>query len=64
MSAQGDPEEAAIVAAFLSRYLEDRASRSLVSLADYQAPPLDVAIQEALEDFIARREAVLPDTVA
>ena len=33
-------------------------------LETFEAPPLDPAIDEALKDFIARREAVLPDTVA
>ena len=30
-------------------------------LAEYQAPPLDVAIEEALDDYIARRKASMPD---
>ncbi|HET8726963.1 MAG TPA: trimethylamine methyltransferase family protein, partial [Alphaproteobacteria bacterium] len=30
-------------------------------LADYQAPGLDPAIDEALEDFIARKKASMPD---
>ena len=30
-------------------------------LADYQAPPLDPAIDEALLDFMARKKATLPD---
>ena len=30
----------------------------------YEAPPLDAAVDEALLDFIARREAVLPDKVS
>jgi len=33
-------------------------------LAEYEPPPLDPAVDEALRDFIARREAVLPDTVS
>jgi trimethylamine--corrinoid protein Co-methyltransferase len=31
-------------------------------LAEYEAPPLDVAIDEALLDFIARRKASMPDS--
>ncbi len=31
-------------------------------LADYEAPPLDVAIDEALNDFMARRKASFPDS--
>ena len=31
-------------------------------LADYEAPPLDPAIDEALLDFIARRKASMPDS--
>jgi trimethylamine--corrinoid protein Co-methyltransferase len=30
-------------------------------LADYEPPPLDPAIDEALKDFIARRKASMPD---
>jgi trimethylamine---corrinoid protein Co-methyltransferase len=30
-------------------------------LAEYEAPPLDIAIDEALLDFIARRKAEMPD---
>ena len=33
-------------------------------LADYEAPPLDSAIDEALLDYIARRKAVLPNDMA
>ena len=33
-------------------------------LRDYEAPPLDPAIDEALKDFMAKRKEVLPDTVA
>ncbi len=33
-------------------------------LRDYQAPALDEGIDEALNDFIARRKAVLPDNVS
>jgi trimethylamine--corrinoid protein Co-methyltransferase len=33
-------------------------------LNDYQAPALDEGIDEALQDFMARRKAVLPDTVS
>ncbi|MDJ0969881.1 MAG: trimethylamine methyltransferase family protein [Kiloniellales bacterium] len=42
--------------------LERRANRCWKQmLADYQAPPLDPAIDEALRDFMARRKAALPD---
>ena len=30
-------------------------------LADYEAPPIDAAVNDALEDFIARRKRELPD---
>jgi trimethylamine--corrinoid protein Co-methyltransferase len=30
-------------------------------LADYEPPPMDVALREALEDFVARRKAELPE---
>jgi trimethylamine---corrinoid protein Co-methyltransferase len=30
-------------------------------LAEYEAPPLDPAIEEALQDFIARKKASMPD---
>ena len=30
-------------------------------LDDYEAPPLDEAIDEAMLDFIARRKEVIPD---
>ena len=33
-------------------------------LREYEAPPIDPAIDEALNAFIAKRKAVLPDTVA
>jgi trimethylamine--corrinoid protein Co-methyltransferase len=33
-------------------------------LKEYEAPPLDAAIDEVLNEFIARRKAVLPDGVA
>jgi trimethylamine--corrinoid protein Co-methyltransferase len=33
-------------------------------LREYEAPPLDQALDEALQAFIARRKAVLPDSVA
>ncbi len=42
--------------------LERRANRRWKQmLADYQAPPLDPTIDEALRDFVARRKAALPD---
>ena len=30
-------------------------------LAEYQPPPLDAAVREALEDYVARRKAEMPD---
>jgi len=33
-------------------------------LADYEAPPLDAAIDEALDDFMTRRKSQLPDSFA
>ena len=33
-------------------------------LRDYEAPPLDPGIDEALQAFMAKRKAVLPDTVS
>jgi trimethylamine--corrinoid protein Co-methyltransferase len=30
-------------------------------LQDYEAPPMDPAVDEALKDFIARRKRELPD---
>jgi trimethylamine---corrinoid protein Co-methyltransferase len=33
-------------------------------LADYEAPPLDTGLDEALTDFMARRKEVLPDSVS
>lgn len=33
-------------------------------LAAYEKPKMDVAVEEALRDFIARREAVLPESVS
>jgi trimethylamine--corrinoid protein Co-methyltransferase len=32
-------------------------------LKDYEAPPLDPAIDEALQEYIAKRKAVLPDSL-
>jgi trimethylamine--corrinoid protein Co-methyltransferase len=41
---------------------EDRAAKLLQDvLANYEPPPIDDAIDEALLDFIARREAAMPD---
>jgi trimethylamine--corrinoid protein Co-methyltransferase len=31
-------------------------------LAEYEAPPLDPAVDEALLEFIARRKASFPDS--
>ncbi len=33
-------------------------------LADYEAPPLDPAIDEALQEFIAKKKASMPDAFA
>ena len=45
-----------------SETIERRASRRWKQmLADYQPPPMDPAIDEALRDFIARRKAAEPD---
>jgi trimethylamine---corrinoid protein Co-methyltransferase len=42
---------------------EDRAAvRVAQTLRDYEAPPMDSAVDEALQDFIARRKASMPDT--
>ncbi len=42
--------------------LEQRANRRWKEmLADYQAPPLDPAIDEALQDFMARKKSAMPD---
>jgi trimethylamine--corrinoid protein Co-methyltransferase len=42
--------------------LEQRASRRWKEmLTDYRAPPLDPAIDEALQDFMARKKSALPD---
>jgi trimethylamine--corrinoid protein Co-methyltransferase len=30
-------------------------------LASYEAPPIDVAVDEALRDFVARKKASMPD---
>lgn len=39
------------------------AERARKQLAQYEAPPLDPGIDEALKDFIARKKAGLPDNV-
>ena len=42
--------------------LERRANRRWKEmLAEHQAPPLDPAVDEALQDFMARRKASMPD---
>ena len=42
--------------------LEQRGHRRWQAmLADYEAPPIDPAIDEALKDFMARKKAALPD---
>ena len=42
--------------------LERRAHRRWRQmLADYEAPPLDPSVDEALEDFMARKKAAMPD---
>jgi trimethylamine--corrinoid protein Co-methyltransferase len=33
-------------------------------LADYQPPPIDESVDEALRDYVARRKAELPDEFA
>jgi trimethylamine--corrinoid protein Co-methyltransferase len=33
-----------------------------MQLAEYVAPPLDLAVDEALLDFISRRKAAFPDS--
>ena len=33
-------------------------------LRDYEAPPLDAGLDEALTEFMARRKEVLPDSVS
>ena len=44
------------------RTVEERANdRWKKMLADFEAPPIDSAIDEALRDFMARRKAALPD---
>ena len=44
------------------RDLEQRAGRRWREmLAEYRAPPLDPAVDEALQDFMARRKAALPE---
>jgi trimethylamine--corrinoid protein Co-methyltransferase len=44
------------------RTAEERANgRWKKMLADYEAPPIDRAIEEALQEFVARRKAALPD---
>ena len=30
-------------------------------LADYEAPPIDPGIDEALRDYVARRKSEMPD---
>ena len=39
------------------------ADRARKVLLQYEAPPLDSAVDEALLDFIARKKAGLPDAV-
>lgn len=52
---------------WMSEGAEDANTRGLkaarAALDRYEEPKLDAAIDEALRDFIARRESVLPDTV-
>jgi trimethylamine--corrinoid protein Co-methyltransferase len=40
------------------------AARASRLLSDYQAPALDVAVRDALEDFVSRRKAAMPDAFA
>ncbi|MEO8856663.1 MAG: trimethylamine methyltransferase family protein [Burkholderiaceae bacterium] len=45
-----------------SRSFEQRAhARYKTVLAEYQAPPMDPAVREALDDYVARRKASMPD---
>ena len=45
-----------------SQDLERRAHRRWKEMLEaYQAPPLDPAIDEALQDFMARKKAAAPD---
>jgi trimethylamine--corrinoid protein Co-methyltransferase len=37
--------------------------RARVLLAQYEAPKMDEAVAEAIDDFVARRERELPDGV-
>jgi trimethylamine--corrinoid protein Co-methyltransferase len=30
-------------------------------LAAYEAPPIDIAIRDALDDYVARRKSEMPD---
>ena len=39
-------------------------NKAQTMLDRYQAPPMDAAIDDELKDFMARREAVLPDEVS
>ena len=42
--------------------LEQRANgRWKAMLADYEAPSIDAAVDEALKDFIARKKQSMPD---
>ena len=44
------------------RRVEDRAAERVAAmLANYEAPPIDAAVDEALLDFVARRKADMPD---
>ena len=49
------------VAATWSRTERGRAAIVAKTLADYEAPPLDEAVDEALRDFIDRTKASMPD---
>ena len=44
------------------RRVEERAADRLAEmLADYEPPPIDEAVDEALQEFVARRKAEMPD---
>ena len=46
-----------------SKSAEERASTLYKKwLADYEAPPLDQGIEEALQDFIGKKKASMPDS--
>ncbi len=46
------------------RQLRPAIANARSMLADYEAPPLDPAIDEALQEFIAKKKASMPDAFA